>query len=47
MKDVILNQREQTRLDVLNTVLEHPLSISQAAEGVSERHAWRMLAAYA
>ena len=49
MKDVILNQREQTRLDVLNTVLAHQLPVSQTAEvmGVSERHAWRMLAAYA
>ena len=48
MKDVTLNQREQTRLHVLNTVLEHQLPVSQAAEllGVSERHAWRMLAAY-
>ena len=43
-----MNQREQTRLHVLNTVLEHQLPVSQAAEimGVSERHAWRMLAAY-
>ena len=48
MKDVTLNQGEQTRLHVLNTVLEHQLPVSQAAEllGVSERHAWRMLAAY-
>ena len=48
MKDVTLNQREQTRLHVLNTVLEHQLPVSQAAEimGVSERHTWRMLAAY-
>ena len=48
MKDVTLNQGEQTRLHVLNTVLEHQLPTAQAAEllGVSERHAWRMLAAY-
>ena len=48
MKDLILNQREQTRIHVLNTVLEHQLPVSQAAEvmGVSERHAWRLLAAY-
>ena len=31
-----------------NTVLEHQLPVSQAAEvmGVTERHAWRLLAAY-
>ena len=48
MKDVTLNQLEQTRLHVLNSVLEHHLSAAQAAEilGVSERHAWRLLAAY-
>ena len=39
---------EQTRLHVLNTVSEHQLPVAQAAEllGVSERHAWRILAAY-
>ena len=43
-----MNQQEQTRLHVLNTVLEHQLPVVQAAEilGVSERHAWRLLAAY-
>ena len=48
MKDVTLNQIEQTRLLVLNSVLEHQLPVAQAAEilGVSERHAWRLLAAY-
>ena len=48
MKDVTLNQREQARLHVLNSVLEHQLPINQAAEilGVTERHAWRILAAY-
>ena len=48
MKDVTLNQLEQTRLHVLNTVLEHQLPVALAAEiiGVSERHAWRILAAY-
>ena len=41
MKDVTLNQREQTRLHVLNTVVEHQLPVCQAAEimGVSDRHA--------
>ena len=48
MKDLTLKQLEQTRLHVLNTVLEHQLPVAQAAEvlGVSERHAWRLLAAY-
>ena len=43
-----MNQLEQTRLHVLNSVLEHQLPAAQAAEilGVSERHAWRLLAAY-
>ena len=41
MKDLTLNQREQARLHVLNSVLEHQLPVSQAAEvmGVTERHA--------
>lgn len=48
MKEVTLKQREQARIQVLNTVLEHHLSIAQAAEvmGVSERHTKRLLAAY-
>ena len=43
-----MNQLEQTRLHVLNSVLEHQLPVAQAAEilGVSERHAWRILADY-
>ncbi len=43
-----MKQREQARIQVLNTVLEHHLTIGQAAEimGVSERHAKRLLAAY-
>ena len=48
MRDVKLNQQEQARIQVLNTVLEQHLSIRQAAEimGVSERHTKRLLAAY-
>ena len=48
MKDLTLNPIEQTRLHVLNTVLERQLPVAQAAEilGVSERHAWRILADY-
>ena len=40
-----MNQLEQTRLHVLNSVLEHQLPVAQAAEilGVSERHACRLL----
>ena len=43
-----MKQREEARIQVLNTVLEHHLSIRQAAEimGVSERHIKRLLAAY-
>ena len=43
-----MNQLEQTRLHVLNSVLEQQLPVVRAAEilGVSERHAWRLLAAY-
>ena len=43
-----MNQQEQARIQVLNSVLEHQLPIAQAAEiiGVSERHTKRLLAAY-
>ena len=46
MKDLTLNPIEQTRLHVLNSVSEHQFPATQAAEllGVSERHAWRLLA---
>ena len=48
MKDVTLNQREQARLQVLNSVLEYHLPTTQAAEvlGISERQVRRILAAY-
>ena len=48
MKDVTLNQQEQARLSVLNSVLEYQVPIDQVAEllEVSQRHAHRMLAAY-
>ena len=48
MRELTLKQREQARSQVLNTVLEHHLSIRQAAEimGISERHTKRLLAAY-
>ena len=48
MKGLTLNQREQARLETLNRVLEGQLRVNEAAVvlGVTERHAWRMLAAY-
>ena len=48
MRDVKLNQQEQAKVQVLNSVLEYQLSIAQAAGimGVSERHTKRLLAAY-
>ena len=48
MTDVTLNQKEQARLFVLNSVLEYQVPIADAAEllGVTQRHARRMLAAY-
>ena len=43
-----MNQQEQARIQVLNSVLEYQLPIAQAAEimGVSERHTKRLLEAY-
>ncbi|MCY4558904.1 MAG: hypothetical protein OXF79_21520 [Chloroflexi bacterium] len=40
MQDLTLNPVEQTRLHVLNSILEHQIPVAQAAEllGVSERH---------
>ena len=48
MKDVTLNQREQARFQVLNSVMEFQLPKAQAAEllGISERQLRRVLAAY-
>ena len=43
-----MTQKEQTRLQVLNSVLADQVPVCQAAEvlGVSERHMRRILAAY-
>ena len=43
-----MNQKEQTRLQVLNSLLTEHMTIDQAATlmGVSTRHTWRLLAAY-
>ncbi len=40
--------KEQTRLHIMNGVLERQWAVAEAAQllGVSERHAWRLLAAY-
>jgi len=48
MKGLTLNQEEQTRLETLNRALGGELSVKEAAGilGVSERHGWRLLAAY-
>lgn len=48
MKGLTLNQKEQARLETLNHVLAGYLRVNEAARvlGISERHTWRMLAAY-
>ena len=48
MGELTLTQKEQAKLHVLNGVMEHQIGIEEAAEvmGVSERHVWRILAAY-
>ena len=48
MKGLTLTTREQSRIAVLNGVLEREATVAEAAGlmGVSERHAWRLLAAY-
>jgi transposase len=48
MKGLTLTMKEQTRLHIMNGVLERQWAVAEAAQllGVSERHAWRLLAAY-
>ena len=48
MENVTLNPKEQTRLQVLNSLLAEHMTLDQAATlmGVSTRHTRRMLAAY-
>lgn len=48
MRGLTLTNREQTRLRIMNGVLERQWTIVEAAQllGVSERHTWRLLAAY-
>ena len=48
MENVILTPKEQTRLQVLNSLLAEHMTLDQAVTlmGVSERHTRRILAAY-
>ena len=48
MRGLTLTTKEQTRLCIMNGVLERQWAIAEAAQllSVSERHAWRLLAAY-
>jgi transposase len=48
MRGLTLTQREQARLQTLNLVLEKQMGVGKAAYllGLSERHVWRILAAY-
>jgi transposase len=48
MKGLTLNNKEQTRLSILNLVLARQCNVKEAAQllGMSERHLWRTLAAY-
>ena len=43
-----MNQKEQARLQILNSLLAEHMTVDQAAMlmGVSTRHTWRLLAAY-
>lgn len=48
MKGLMLKQTEQTRLAMMNRVLEKQITVGEAAHvlGLSERHTWRILRAY-
>ena len=48
MENVTLNQKEQVRLQILNSLLAEHMTVDQAAMlmGVSTRHTRRILAAY-
>ena len=41
-----MTTKEQTRIQVLNGVIEGKVAEASGLMGVSERHAWRLLAAY-
>ena len=48
MKGLTLSTREQTRLTIMNLILDRRYPVKEAAQliGISERHTWRLLAAY-
>ena len=48
MKGLTLTMKEQTRLRIMNGALERQWTVAEVAQllGVSERHTWRLLAAY-
>ncbi len=48
MRGLTLSAKEQNRLQILNGVMDRHWSMAEAAQlmGVSERHGWRLLAAY-
>jgi len=48
MKELTLNKKEQARLQIMNLVLQGQCKMAEATSlmGVSERHIWRLLAAY-
>ena len=48
MRGLTLSSKEQSRLQILNGVMERHWSMAEAAQlmGVSERHGWRLLAEY-
>lgn len=48
MEGLTLSQREQVRLETLNRVLQGQMRTAEAAQllNLSERHTWRLLAAY-
>jgi len=48
MKGLTLSTREQTRLTIMNLILDRRYPVKEAANliGLSERHTWRLLAAY-
>jgi hypothetical protein len=48
MKGLTLSSREQTKLTIMNMILDRRYPVKEAARliGISERHTWRLLAAY-
>jgi transposase len=48
MKGLTLSTEEQTRLTIMNLILDRQCPVKEAAQliGLSERHTWRLLSAY-